>query len=93
MSSGARGEVRDGRSMLRYPRGELALEPVSRDVFSAAYPIGSVSLRRGATGACEGLVVSTGRVRKLEFRRVVLLSASQAGEIGRTGSPPGPGAH
>jgi CubicO group peptidase (beta-lactamase class C family) len=85
--------LRDGKPMLRYPRGELALEPVSRDVFSAAYPIGSVSLRRGATGACEGLAISTGRVRNLEFRRVTLLPASPSGEIRRAGDLPGPGAH
>jgi CubicO group peptidase (beta-lactamase class C family) len=61
--------LRDGKLMLRYPRGELELRPVSRDDFSTNFPIATVSLRRGATGACESLWVTTGRVRNLEFRR------------------------
>jgi CubicO group peptidase (beta-lactamase class C family) len=68
--------LRDGKLMLRYPRGELELRPVSGDDFSANFPIGTVSLRRGATGACEGLAVTTGRVRNLEFRRVSLVPVS-----------------
>ena len=68
--------LRDGKLMLRYPRGELELRPVSGDDFSANFPIGTVSLRRGATGACEGLAVTTGRVRNLEFQRVRLVPVS-----------------
>ena len=68
--------LRDGKLMLRYPRGELELRPVSGDAFSANFPIGTVSLRRGATGACEGLAVTTGRVRNLEFRRIRLVPES-----------------
>lgn len=68
--------LRDGKLMLRYARGELELRPVSGDDFSANFPIGTVSLRRGATGTCEGLAVTTGRVRNLEFRRVRLVPVS-----------------
>lgn len=68
--------LRGDKLMLRYPRGELELRPVSGDDFSANFPIGTVSLRRGATKACEGLAVTTGRVRNLEFRRVRLVPVS-----------------
>lgn len=68
--------LRNGKLMLRYPRGELELRPVSGDDFSASFPIGTVHLRRGAVGTCEGLAVTTGRVRNLEFRRVRLVPVS-----------------
>ena len=68
--------VLDGKLMLRYPRGELELKPASRDIFlSAAFPLGSIKLRRNAANECNGLAVSTARVRSLEFRRVNLVPA------------------
>jgi len=68
--------LRDGKLMLSYPRGEVELRAVSGDDFSANFPIGTISLRRGANGACEGLAVTTGRVRNLAFRRVRLVPVS-----------------
>jgi CubicO group peptidase (beta-lactamase class C family) len=68
--------LRDGKLILRYPRGELELRPVSGDDFSVNFPIGNVTLRRGVAGACDGLAVTTGRVRNLEFRRVRFVPAS-----------------
>ena len=66
----------DGKLMLRYPRGELELKPASRDSFSAAaFTQGSIKLRRNAANECNGLAISTARVRSLEFRRVTLVPA------------------
>jgi CubicO group peptidase (beta-lactamase class C family) len=64
--------VRDGALWLRYPRGSLALTPLTRGVFSAPFPIGTVIVQRNAAGQCESLAVTTGRVRNLAFRRVGL---------------------
>lgn len=66
--------LREGKLMLRYPRGELELTPLTRDMFAAAFPVHSVTFRRGASGACEGFGVTTGRVRNLSFSRVSLAS-------------------
>jgi len=63
---------RDGRLQLRYPRGELPLKPMTRDFFSAGYPLGTVMLKRNASQACDGLAITTGRVRNLLFKRVLL---------------------
>jgi hypothetical protein len=52
------------------------LEAVSKDQFSAAFPIVSVGLRRNAAGTCIGLAVSNGRVRNLRFQRVTIVPAS-----------------
>lgn len=39
--------LRDGQLMLSYPRGELALQPVSHDVFVAAFPLGTIGTGQG----------------------------------------------
>jgi len=67
-----RTSLQGGKLMLRYPRGEFPLEPVSGDVFAAGFPLGTVSFRRSPAGACDGFAVTTGRVRNLQFRRVQL---------------------
>lgn len=60
--------------MMRYPRGELALKPFARDVFTAAFPLGTVIFRRSSTGGCDGFGLSNGRVRDLRFGRVQLVA-------------------
>ena len=67
--------LRDGKLMLRYARGELELQPVTRDVFPAAFPLGTVAFERGATNTCDGFRVTTGRARNLRFMRVLLPAA------------------
>jgi len=64
--------VRDGALWLRYPRGSLVLTPLTRGVFSAPFPIGTVTVEKNAAGQCEGLAVTTGRVRNLAFRKIAL---------------------
>jgi CubicO group peptidase (beta-lactamase class C family) len=68
--------VRGGRLFLRYPRGQVALTPVTRDVFSAPFPLGSVALRRNSAGLCSGLSITTDRVRNLVFQKVKIEPAS-----------------
>jgi CubicO group peptidase (beta-lactamase class C family) len=66
-------EVRDGVLVVRYPRGVVGLRAINRNVFVALdYPLGTVVMHRNAAGACEGLDVTTGRVRNLKFQRVKL---------------------
>lgn len=64
--------VQDGKLMVRHPRGSLELKPTSKDAFTAGSPLGLVTLHRNAAGACDGLAVTTGRVRNLQFMRVRL---------------------
>lgn len=70
--------VSEGKLLLRYPRGELPLQPVTGNYFQAAYPFGSVALMRNAAGVCDGLRVTTGRVRNLRFDRVKLVTGAPA---------------
>jgi CubicO group peptidase (beta-lactamase class C family) len=60
-------EMRNGKLMVRYPRGVLELRPVNRDVFIAGYPLGVLTMRRDAAGKCQGFDATTGRVRNLKF--------------------------
>lgn len=64
--------LRDGKLRLQHPRGEAELEPVSGNDFAAGFPIGTVRLQRSAAKGCEGLSVTSGRVRNLRFVRVEL---------------------
>jgi len=67
---------RDGRLMLRYPRGERALSPVAPNRFIAPFPFSAVVLQRAASGGCDALSISNGRVRNLQFQRVKIVPAS-----------------
>jgi CubicO group peptidase (beta-lactamase class C family) len=62
---------REGKLLVRYPRGVRELKPVTGDVFAAGFPIGSVSFQRNGA-ACDAFAVTTGRVRDLRFVRVKL---------------------
>ncbi len=69
-------EMREGKLVVRYPRGVLELRPINADVFQAGYPMGTVTMKRDAKGSCEGFGVTTGRVRNLKFARVKVLPVS-----------------
>jgi hypothetical protein len=56
-------ELRQGKLMVRYPRGVLELRPINADIFQAAYPMGTFAMNLDAKGNCEGFGVTTGRVR------------------------------
>jgi hypothetical protein len=64
--------AREGRMVLRYPRGVLQLRPIHRNLFTAPHPMGTFVMQRDAQGQCEGFTVTTGRVRNLKFARVNL---------------------
>ena len=68
-------EMRQGKLVVRYPRGVLELRPINADVFQAGYPMGTFTMKRDAKGSCEGFGVTTGRVRNLRFSRVKLQPA------------------
>ena len=61
---------RGDRLMLRHPRAELELRPVSPGVFEAPRPLGKVTTRRGPDGRVTTLLIETGRVLRLRFERV-----------------------
>ena len=63
-------ETRDGKLMLRYPRGVTELKAINRDTWIAGYPWGIITMKRDAAGTCETLEATTGRVRILQFQRV-----------------------
>lgn len=67
---------RDGKLAVRYPRGVRELTPTTRDVYVGGLPLGVVTFRRNAAGACEGLSITTGRVRDLQFKKVRIAPAS-----------------
>jgi CubicO group peptidase (beta-lactamase class C family) len=66
--------LRDGKLVVRYPRGVLEMRPINRDIFTAGFPMGTFVMQRNAAGACEGFALTTGRVRNLRFARVKLVS-------------------
>jgi CubicO group peptidase (beta-lactamase class C family) len=63
-------ENRDGKLMVRYPRGVMELKPINRDTWIAGYPLGIFTMKRGASGACEKFDATTARVRNLQFQRM-----------------------
>ncbi len=63
-------ETRDGRLLLRYPRGVSELRAINRDTWIAGYPLGIVTMKRSSSGACDALAVTTARVRSLQFQRM-----------------------
>jgi CubicO group peptidase (beta-lactamase class C family) len=63
-------ETRDGKLLLRYPRGVMELSAINRDTWIAGYPLGIITVKRGAAGTCETLEATTGRVRNLQFQRM-----------------------
>jgi CubicO group peptidase (beta-lactamase class C family) len=64
-------QLREGKLVVRYPRGERELKPVTRDVYAAGAPIGTVSFQRNDSG-CDAFTLTTGRVRNLRFVRLKL---------------------
>jgi CubicO group peptidase (beta-lactamase class C family) len=64
--------VRDGALKVRYPRGDIDLEPVGNDAFAGAFPIGSLKFVCGADGECNALSIDDGRVQNLRFVRVAI---------------------
>jgi hypothetical protein len=63
-------ETRDGKLMLRYPRGVTELKAINRDTWIAGYPLGIITMKRSASGVCETLEATTARVRTLQFQRM-----------------------
>jgi CubicO group peptidase (beta-lactamase class C family) len=60
--------VRDSKLvLLRSKREPETLEPVRKDLFVA--PLGTVQFRRDARGGISEMLVSTGRVRRLRFKK------------------------
>jgi CubicO group peptidase (beta-lactamase class C family) len=66
--------VRDGKLLLRYPRGLVELQPFQADVFNApaSAPLQRLAFECAAAGRCEHFRISTTRVRNLRFDRVEL---------------------
>jgi CubicO group peptidase (beta-lactamase class C family) len=63
-------ETRNGKLLLRHPRGVLELRAINRDIWIAGYPLGIITMKRGAAGGCESLETTTARVRNLQFQRM-----------------------
>ncbi len=68
-------ERRDGRLLVRYPRGLEELRPVAADVFEAPYPLAQVTFARGRGGRVTGFRIDAGAVQHLRFERVKLVPA------------------
>jgi hypothetical protein len=66
---------RDSRPLIRHPRGEGELQPVSADVFEAPISLGKVTFARNAGGRITGFQIDGGRVQHVRFARVELKSA------------------
>lgn len=70
--------VRDGALKVRYPRGEIDLQPLGNDAFSGAFPtsgpfpIGILKFVCADDGDCNALSIDVDRVQKLRFVRVAI---------------------
>jgi hypothetical protein len=62
--------VRDGALKVRYPRGDIDLEPVGNDAFAGSFPINILRFVCAADLECDSFSIDDGRVRKLRFARV-----------------------
>lgn len=58
--------------MVRYPRGELDLQPVGTDAFTTGFPIGNLKFACANDGKCNELSIDDGRVKQLRFDRISL---------------------
>jgi CubicO group peptidase (beta-lactamase class C family) len=69
--------ARDGKLVVRLPRGEAALEAWEGEEFTAGAgaPFGTLQFTRGEGGRVTGFRVSNPRLRNLRFDRVALPSA------------------
>lgn len=61
--------ARDGSLLLRYPRGEVALQTTLPDTFATpnTSPIGTIRYTRNTDKAITGFTINTSRVRNLRF--------------------------
>jgi hypothetical protein len=57
--------IREGQLLLRHRRGETALQPTIPDEFGS--DLAAITFTRGRGRRVNGLVVDTGRIRKLRF--------------------------
>jgi hypothetical protein len=66
--------VHDDKLLLRYPRGEVELQPFQSGVFKApaSAPLQRLAFECTAAGRCEHFRISTTRVRNLRFDRIEL---------------------
>jgi hypothetical protein len=62
---------RDGALKIRYPRGDIDLEPIGKDMFAGAFPI-VLRFTCADGGACNALSIDDGRVLKLRFVKVAM---------------------
>ena len=69
--------VRAETLFVRYPRGELELQPLGTDAF-AAPPVGVLKFDCAKATRCETLLVTTDRVRNLRLNRVDLSQGPSA---------------
>jgi CubicO group peptidase (beta-lactamase class C family) len=60
-------EVRDGQLVLRHRRWEPALQPIIADEFGSE--LATITFTRGRGERVDGLMVDTGRIRKLRFAK------------------------
>lgn len=58
--------------MIRYPRGELDLQPVGTDAFTTGFPIGNLKFACANDGKCNALSIDDGRVKQLRLDRISL---------------------
>jgi CubicO group peptidase (beta-lactamase class C family) len=57
--------VRENALKVRYPRGDLDLQPVGTDAFTTGFPIGNLKFVCADDGKCDALSVDDGRVKEL----------------------------
>lgn len=58
--------------MVRYPRGELDLQPVGTDAFTTGFPIANLKFACASDGKCNALSIDDGRVKQLRLDRISL---------------------
>ncbi|MEA2823569.1 MAG: hypothetical protein QOF03_51, partial [Alphaproteobacteria bacterium] len=69
---------RDGKLVLRFPRGDVLLSQTASNAFTAGFPVGAFQFTRSANNDCNGFTINDGRVQKLHFDKVRIMPLEMA---------------
>lgn len=78
---------KDGKLVVRYPRGDVILQPSGKHGFEAGWPLGRVDFQC-AQADCRTFTLDNGRVRGLQFTKVLVATVAPGGHSVAFEAPP-----